>query len=48
VLLAIAGIAALVGKMKVEAAAPPVPEQTIATVKEDIQEAKTRAQEGRA
>jgi hypothetical protein len=48
VLAAIAGALALVGKSRVEAAAPPVPEQTVATVKEDIQEAKTRAQEGRA
>lgn len=48
VLFAIAAVAALVGKKKVEAAAPPVPEQTVTTVKEDIQEVKTRAQEGRA
>jgi uncharacterized membrane protein YqjE len=48
VLTVIAGAMALVGKKKVEAAAPAVPEQTVATVKADVQEAKTRAQEGRA
>ena len=48
VLAAIAGVLALLGKSKVEKAAPPIPEQTIETVKEDVQEAKTRAQEGRA
>ena len=48
VLAAIAGAAALMGKAKVESATPPVPEQTIETVKADVQEAKTRAQEGRA
>ena len=48
VLAAIAGVAARMGKSKVESATPPVPQQTIETVKEDIQEAKTRAQEGRA
>jgi uncharacterized membrane protein YqjE len=48
VLLAIAGVLALLGKSKVEKAAPPVPEQTVETVKADVQEAKTRAQEGRA
>jgi uncharacterized membrane protein YqjE len=48
VLALIAGALALVGKSRVQAAGPPVPEQTVATVKEDIQEAKTRAQEGRA
>ena len=43
-----AGVIALLGKSKVEKAAPPVPEQTIETVKADVAEAKTRAQEGRA
>jgi hypothetical protein len=38
----------LFGKAKVKKASPPLPEQTIETVKEDVQEAKTRAQEGRA
>jgi uncharacterized membrane protein YqjE len=48
VLFAIAGVLALLGKSRVEKAAPPVPEQTVETVKADVQEAKTRAQEGRA
>jgi hypothetical protein len=48
VLFAIAGVLALLGKSKVEKAAPPVPEQTIETVKADVVEAKTRVQKGRA
>jgi hypothetical protein len=48
VLAAVAGVMALMGKSKVEEATPPLPEQTIDTVKEDVREAKTRAQEGRA
>jgi hypothetical protein len=48
VLAAIAGVMALMGKSKVEEATPPVPRQTIDTVKADVQEAKTRAKEGRA
>jgi uncharacterized membrane protein YqjE len=35
------------GKEKVQEAGPPVPEQTTASVKEDVQWAKTRAQSGR-
>src|SRR6202012_2523027 len=45
-LAAVAGVLAQIGKSKVEKAAPPVPEQTLETVKADVQEAKTRAQEG--
>ena len=48
VLFAIAGVFALMGKAKVKEATPPVPQQTVETVKEDVQEAKSRAQEGRA
>jgi uncharacterized protein YacL len=48
VLAAIAGVMALTGRSKVEDASPPVPRQTVETVKEDVQEAKTRAKEGRA
>jgi MFS family permease len=48
VLAAIAGVLALTGKAKVQEATPPVPEQTVETVKADVAEAKTRAQEGRA
>jgi nitrate/nitrite transporter NarK len=48
VLFAVAGVAALIGKKKVEEATPPVPQQTIETVKEDVEEAKLRARQGRA
>jgi len=41
--LAGAGIAALMGRDKVREAAPAVPEQTIDTVKEDVQWAKSQA-----
>ncbi|HEX6586931.1 MAG TPA: phage holin family protein [Solirubrobacterales bacterium] len=40
---AVAGVLALQGKQKVEEAAPPQPEQTIETVKEDVQWAKRQA-----
>ena len=40
VVLAIAGIAALIGKRKVNEAAPAVPERTVASVKEDVAEIK--------
>jgi MFS family permease len=43
---AIAGILALQGRKKMQAAAPPVPEQTVETVKEDVEWAKTRAASG--
>ncbi len=39
---AIAGVLALTGKKKVQEAGPPVPEQTVETVKEDVQWAKTQ------
>jgi uncharacterized membrane protein YqjE len=42
-----AGIAALMGKRKVEEALPPVPEDSVQSVKEDVQWTKTRAQQGR-
>jgi hypothetical protein len=48
VLAAIAGVLALMGRSKVEEASPPVPEQTVETVKEDVAEAKSRVKEGRA
>jgi hypothetical protein len=47
VLAAIAGTLALQGKTKVEQATPPVPEQATESVKEDVQWAKTRAQQAR-
>jgi MFS family permease len=40
---AIAGVLALRGKERVQASTPPAPEQTIETVKEDVEWAKTRA-----
>ncbi len=39
---AIAGVLALRGRARVRAAAPPAPEQTIESVKEDMEWAKTR------
>jgi uncharacterized membrane protein YqjE len=39
---AVAGALAFIGKKRVSEAAPPVPEQTIETVKEDVQWAKTQ------
>jgi len=44
---AIAGVAALIGKKQVEQALPPVPQDSVESVKEDVQWTKTRAQEGR-
>ena len=43
---AIAGVLALRGKQKVQEATPVAPEQTIESVKEDVQWAKTRARSG--
>jgi len=45
---AAAGVLALSGKKQVTEATPPVPEQTVETVKEDVQWAKQRAQAGRS
>jgi len=44
VVLAIAGVAALVGKRKMSEAAPVVPERTVASVKEDVAEIKESIQ----
>jgi hypothetical protein len=44
---AIAGVMALVGKGRVQKGAPPVPEQSVASVKQDLQSTKTHAQKGR-
>lgn len=43
VLLLIAGIAAMFARRKVAQAAPPMPERTVQTVKQDVQEIKERA-----
>jgi uncharacterized membrane protein YqjE len=44
---AVAGALALTGKHKVQQATPPIPEQTVETVKEDVAWTKQRAQAGR-
>jgi uncharacterized membrane protein YqjE len=44
---AIAGVMALIGKKKVQQATPPLPEETVESVKEDVQWTKARAQQGR-
>jgi hypothetical protein len=42
-LLAVAGLAALLGKQRMRKASPPVPEQAVAGVKADVEEIKERA-----
>jgi MFS family permease len=44
---AIAGVLALTGKNKVQEASPPVPEEAVDNVKEDVAWTKQRAQAGR-
>ncbi|HEX3833632.1 MAG TPA: phage holin family protein [Solirubrobacteraceae bacterium] len=44
---AVAGALALSGKSNVRRGVPPVPEQTVETVREDVEMAKQRVQEGR-
>lgn len=44
---AIAAVLALAGKTKVQEGVPPVPEQTVDSVKEGVQWTKQRAKEGR-
>ena len=44
---AVACVLALAGKSNMSKGVPPVPEQTVETVREDVQVAKQRAQEGR-
>jgi hypothetical protein len=44
---AVAGALALSGKSNVKRGVPPVPEQTVETVREDVEVAKQRAQKGR-
>lgn len=43
----VAGTLALVGRSRVQAAAPPVPERATESVKEDIRQTKEKAKEGR-
>jgi MFS family permease len=47
VLAAIAAVVALTAKKKIKQALPPVPEDSVESVKEDVQWTKTRAQQGR-
>ena len=44
---AVAGAMALLGKSRVQKSAPPIPEQSVKSVKEDVQWTKTSAQRGR-
>ena len=43
VLLAVAGIAALAGKSRLQQAAPPVPQEAVHSVKTDVEEIRERA-----
>jgi len=47
VLFAIAGVLALMGKARAKKAGPPVPEQAVATVKEDVRYTKEHVAEAR-
>jgi lipopolysaccharide export LptBFGC system permease protein LptF len=42
-LLAVAGVAALMGKGRLQKATPPVPQETVTSVKADVEEIKGRA-----
>ena len=44
---AVAGVMALLGKTRVQKSTPPIPEQSVESVKEDVQWTKTSAQRGR-
>jgi membrane protein len=48
VLFAVAGVAALLGKKRVEQASPLAPEQAIETTKADVEITKARVKEARA
>ena len=47
VMAALAAVLALQGRNRIRAATPPVPEQTVETVKEDVEWAKTRTPSAR-
>jgi uncharacterized membrane protein YqjE len=47
VMAALAAVLALQGRNRIRAAAPPVPEQTVETVKEDVEWAKTQTPSAR-
>jgi len=42
-LLAVAGVAALIGKGRLQRATPPVPKETVSSVKADVEEIRERA-----
>ena len=42
-LLAVAAVAALIGKGRLQRATPPVPQETVGSVKADVEEIKERA-----
>jgi lipopolysaccharide export LptBFGC system permease protein LptF len=42
-LLAVAGVVALMGKRRLQQATPPVPEETVSSVKTDVEEIRERA-----
>jgi hypothetical protein len=44
---AVAGVTALLGKSRVQKSTPPIPEQSVESVKEDVQWTKASAQRGR-
>ncbi|MGH3991962.1 MAG: phage holin family protein, partial [Pseudonocardiaceae bacterium] len=43
---AVAGVLAMMGRSKIQEATPPVPEQTVDTLKEDVEWAKTQRPSG--
>lgn len=47
VLVVVAGVLALMGKARAKRAVPPVPEQTVATIKEDVRFTKEHVAEAR-
>jgi uncharacterized membrane protein YqjE len=47
VLFAVAGVLALMGKARAQRAVPPVPEQTVETIKEDVRYTKEHVAEAR-
>ena len=47
VLLAVAAVLAILGRKKIREATPPVPEQTVESVKEDVEWAKTQISSAR-
>jgi hypothetical protein len=48
IVLAAAGIAALLGKQKLKTATPPVPSDAVASTQADVQTVKAAVREGRA